>query len=163
MSIKVILTGSFGVGKSSLFDRFIYDEFSDKYFGTIGVRVNSKDIVIKGAETSIQLWDVAGEVSQSKLPASYFDDKQYIIYMVDLTRKITIGNAPSDIEFLQKTYPKSEVIFVGNKSDLLLEDELDEINQGNTSSVFDWIISAKSGKNISELFNSLSEKQLNLI
>lgn len=163
MSIKIILTGSFGVGKSSLFDRFIYDEFSDKYFGTIGVRVNSKEIMVNDKTTSIQLWDVAGEISQTKLPSNYFDDKQYIIYMVDLTRKATIDNASFDIKFLKKSYPKSEVIFVGNKSDLLLDDELEEINQANSSPKFDWVISAKTGKNIAELFNSLSEKQLNLI
>jgi len=34
---KIILTGSFGVGKTSLFSRFVYSEFDEKYLTTIGV------------------------------------------------------------------------------------------------------------------------------
>jgi small GTP-binding protein len=72
ISKKVILTGSFGVGKTSLFNQFIFNQFSDKYLTTIGVKVNKKVINIGGEDLSLLLWDIAGEVSQDKVPTSYF-------------------------------------------------------------------------------------------
>jgi GTPase SAR1 family protein len=48
VSKKIILTGSFGVGKTSLFNRFIYQEFNDKYLTTIGVKVNKKQVKVDG-------------------------------------------------------------------------------------------------------------------
>ena len=53
LSRKVILTGSFGVGKTSLFSRFIHNTFSDKYITTIGVKVDKKYLVIDEEEVSI--------------------------------------------------------------------------------------------------------------
>jgi GTPase SAR1 family protein len=50
ISRKVILTGSFGVGKTSLFTQFIYNKFDDKYLTTIGVKVNKKSLDIDGEE-----------------------------------------------------------------------------------------------------------------
>lgn len=71
-SKKIILTGNFSVGKTSLFNRFINEQFDDKYITTIGVKVNKKTIEIDGEEIALVLWDVAGEVSQDKVPTSYF-------------------------------------------------------------------------------------------
>ena len=59
LSRKVILTGSFGVGKTSLFSRFINNTFSDRYITTIGVKVDKKSLEIDGQEVSILLWDIA--------------------------------------------------------------------------------------------------------
>lgn len=161
MSIKIILTGSFGVGKSSIFDRIIYDRFTDTYFGTIGVRVNSKELSIKETNISIQLWDVAGEVSQTSAPSNYFDDKQYIVYIVDLTRMVTIDNALLDIEFLKESYPTAKLLFVGNKTDLLLQEELQAFKNEKSTYPLDWSISAKTGENVHELFASIAEEYIN--
>ena len=72
ISKKVLITGSFGVGKTSLFTRFIHNEFSDNYRTTIGVQVDKKVVKLGGKEMSLILWDIAGEVSQEKVPRSYF-------------------------------------------------------------------------------------------
>ena len=75
------MTGSFGVGKTSLFRRFINNTFSEKYITTIGVKVDKKTVVIDGEEISILLWDIAGEVKQDKVPKSYFLGASAIIYV----------------------------------------------------------------------------------
>ena len=78
ISRKVILTGSFGVGKTSLFRRFISGTFSEKYITTIGVKVDKKVVEVHGQEVSILLWDIAGEVSQDKVPKSFFSQRSQI-------------------------------------------------------------------------------------
>ena len=86
---KVILTGSFGVGKTSLFNRFVYSKFDEKYLTTIGVKVDKKSLTIEGEEVTLLLWDIAGEISQDKVPNSYFLESSAVVYVFDLTRPST--------------------------------------------------------------------------
>lgn len=157
ISKKVILTGSFGVGKTSLFNQFIYQQFSDKYLTTIGVKVNKKELVIDGEELSMLLWDIAGEVAQDKVPASYFLGAGGIIYVVDLSRPITFTNMETDIAFLKKLLPDTTIIIVGNKKDLVSAAELAELAQ-NLTVKWDFTTSAKTNENVDALFLELGKR-----
>jgi small GTP-binding protein len=127
LSKKIILTGNFSVGKTSLFNRFINNQFDDKYITTIGVKVNKKNIELDDQEISLVLWDVAGEVSQDKVPTSYFLGSHGIIYVFDLTRPTTWGNIANDLEYLANLLPFAVVRVVGNKRDLVTDEELAHI------------------------------------
>jgi len=70
LNTKVVLTGSYGVGKTSLFNQFLSEKFSDRYLTTIGVKVDKKVIQVNGHSISIILWDIAGERNQDKVPNS---------------------------------------------------------------------------------------------
>jgi GTPase SAR1 family protein len=59
---KVILCGEFGVGKSSLFRRFMNDTFTtatDRK-STMGLDHYGKVYNIKGKDLKLQLWDTGG-------------------------------------------------------------------------------------------------------
>ena len=157
ISKKVILTGSFGVGKTSLFNQFIYQQFSDKYLTTIGVKVNKKELTIGDEELSVLLWDIAGEVAQDKVPNSYFLGASGIIYVVDLSRPITFNNMKTDIALLKKLLNDATIMIVGNKKDLLSAEELAEVAQ-NLEVKLDFTTSAKTGENIDALFLELGKK-----
>ena len=159
ISKKIILTGSFGVGKTSLFNRFIYQQFSDKYLTTIGVKVNNKTIKIDDESISMMVWDVAGEVSQDKVPASYFLGASGIIYVMDLSRPLTFMNLESDIQFLRDLLPNGTIIIVANKKDLVTEEQLETIRQELTRP-FDYSTSAKTGENVEELFIEMGKRLL---
>ena len=157
ISKKVILTGSFGVGKTSLFNQFIYQQFSDRYMTTIGVKVNKKSVVIGEDEVSMLLWDIAGEVSQDKVPASYFLGASGIIYVVDLSRPSTFVNMQSDIKFLKNMLPDCSLVIVANKRDLLTEQQIKGIYE-NAVQKWDFVTSAKTGENVEILFTELAKK-----
>ncbi len=159
ISKKVILTGSFGVGKTSLFNRFIYQQFSDKYLTTIGVKVNKKSIFIEENEISLLLWDIAGEVSQDKVPVSYFLGAGGIIYVIDLNRPITFKNMESDIKLLQEMLPDGIITIVGNKVDLIEPKQLEEIKK-TLSMPLNFVTSAKNGDQVEEMFGDLATKLL---
>ena len=159
ISKKIILTGSFGVGKTSLFNRFIYQQFSDKYLTTIGVKVNNKTIKIEDESISMMVWDIAGEVSQDKVPASYFLGASGIIYVMDLSRPLTFLNIESDIQFLRDLLPNSTIIIVANKKDLVTEEQLETIRQ-ELARPFDYSTSAKTGENVEELFIEMGKRLL---
>lgn len=151
ISKKVILTGSFGVGKTSLFNQFIYSKFDEKYLTTIGVKVNKKTINVDGEELSILLWDIAGEVAQDKVPTSYFLGASGIIYVFDLTRPSTYKNLKADVEYLQKITQGGIIKVIGNKKDLVSEEKLQEI-KNEIELPWDLVTSAKTGENVEQLF-----------
>ncbi len=159
ISKKVILTGSFGVGKTSLFNQFVHSRFSDKYLTTIGVKVNKKVVNIGDEELSILLWDIAGEVSQDKVPVSYFLGANGIIYVFDLTRPTTYKNIMEDINYLKGLLPDGVVKIVGNKKDLVTESEIEGIKQDMALDC-DLFTSAKTGENVEELFVLLGKEML---
>ena len=157
ISKKVILTGSFGVGKTSLFNRFIYQQFSDKYMTTIGVKVNKKDITVGDEAVSMLLWDIAGEISQDKVPASYFLGASGVIYVLDLSRPSTFDNMVSDIKYLTELLPDCSLMIVANKVDLVTEEQLDNIKQSIIHK-WDFTTSAKTGENVEDMFIGLAKK-----
>lgn len=160
ISRKVLITGSFAVGKTSLFRRFVYNEFSDKYLTTIGVKVDKRELTINGQDISLVLWDVAGEVSQEKVPKSYFMGASAVIYIYDLTRPRTCDNLQADINIIQDILPGCMIKIVGNKKDLVAEHDLLTINQSITT---DYFTSAKTGENVSQLFEDIAKGLLTFI
>jgi len=155
LSRKVILTGSFGVGKTSLFSRFIHNSFSDRYITTIGVKVDKKPVEIDDQKISILLWDIAGEVTQDKVPRSYFLGASAIIYVFDLTRPSTYKNIDLDLNYLQTMLPDAVIQIVGNKKDLVSEEILVEL-QTDLASITTMLTSAKTGENVEDLFQTIA-------
>ncbi len=159
ISKKVILTGSFGVGKTSLFNQFIFSRFSDKYLTTIGVKVNKKTIEIDGRQLTMLLWDVAGEVSQDKVPKSYFLGASGIIYVFDLSRPSTYKNIKRDIDYLRQLVPGSNFKIVGNKLDLVNQEAINEIKK-TIGMPWNILTCAKTGENVDILFQELGSELL---
>ena len=147
---KVILTGSFGVGKTSLFNQFVFNKFDEKYLTTIGVKVNKKAIMVDDDEVSLLIWDIAGEVSQDKIPTSYFLGASAVIYVFDLTRPSTFKNLTKDLEYLR-------TLMVGNKKDLLSDEAIRAI-ANEIPQKWDIITSAKTGENVNELFQLVGKE-----
>lgn len=157
ISKKVILTGSFGVGKTSLFNRFLHNQFSERYQTTIGVKVNKKSVFIENKEISLLLWDIAGEVTQDKVPDTYFLGAAGVIYVFDLNRPITYLNIASDMAYLRNKLPFAVFRIIGNKKDLLSDEQIDAI-KNQVSLPWDILTSAKTGENVEALFLNLAEK-----
>ncbi len=158
ISRKVLITGSFAVGKTSLFNRFIHNTFSERYLTTIGVKVDKKEVTVGGREISLVLWDIAGEVSQEKVPRTYFLGASAVIYIFDLSRPNTLNNMEADLRIIQATLPGCLVRVVGNKKDLLGEDELLILKrQAPEACLF---TSAKTGENVESLFLDIGTELL---
>lgn len=158
ISKKIVITGHFGVGKTSLFNRFISNTFNEKYLTTIGVRVDKKVVIIDGQEVSLVIWDLAGEVSQEKVPRSYFLGASAIVYVFDLSRPATFSHLTDDLMYIKSVLPDVLIRKVGNKKDLVNAETLKTI-QAQTQPHF--FTSARTGENVEELFNGIARSLLN--
>jgi small GTP-binding protein len=156
---KIVLTGAFGVGKTSLFNRFLYQRFSEKYLTTIGVKVDKKVIDVDGRQLSLLIWDIAGEVTQEKVPKSYYLGSSGIIYVFDLTRPSTWLNMESDITYLKDMLHGVLINIVGNKLDLVTPEQLNLL-KNDLPMPWNILTSAKTGENVEEMFHALGQALL---
>ena len=56
-TIKLLLIGESGVGKSSLLLRFSEDTFNPMYITTVGIDFRVKNIELDGKKLKLQIWD----------------------------------------------------------------------------------------------------------
>lgn len=143
------------MGKTSLFHRFVYNTFSEQYLTTIGVKVDKRVVEVNGEPLSLILWDIAGEVSQKKVPKTYFLGASAVIYVFDLSRKQTADNLKSDLKLIQKILPGCLIKVVGNKKDLVSEEELIILERTHSP---DFLTSAKTGENVETLFMEIASE-----
>ncbi len=156
LSKKVVLLGHFGVGKTSLFRRFIDNEFSGEYKVTLGVQIKKKVIELPdGRELSMIIWDAEGHSnSVQDTRKSYLLGAHAFIYVFDLTREDTYININKDLTYLKDNY-KSPTKVLGNKLDLVNEKEIKD-TLASKNIPFDCLTSAKTNKNVQQFFFDLS-------
>jgi small GTP-binding protein len=124
---------------------------------TIGVKVNKKTIQVADKELSMLLWDIAGEVSQDKVPASYFLGASGVVYVIDLSRPSTMLNMANDIQFLKDTLPDCVIMIVANKKDLVTPEAMADLFEKAVIK-WDFSTSAKTGENIETMFLELGKR-----
>ena len=155
---KVILTGHFGVGKSSLVKQFVHQKFSDQYLTTIGVKIDKKIIDVDGTQVKMMLWDIAGESNMLKIPQKYFAGAHGILYVFDASREETYENIQNDLFQINKSLREIPFIILANKSDLL-DSSLIEKLKAKIDLPFQ-LTSAKTGDNVEKSFSDLAKNMI---
>ena len=155
---KLLLTGDFGVGKSSIVKRFIENKFKEAYIATIGVEISKKSVVLD-EETIINfiLWDIGGQVGQiAPYRHRFYEGASAAFIVIDRTRPNNLESVKIWIKDIKESVPHNlPVVIVGNKSDL--QEELviseEEIKILAKELDFHYILtSAKTGENVNEAF-----------
>ncbi|MFX1392285.1 MAG: GTP-binding protein [Promethearchaeota archaeon] len=163
---KVIITGDYQVGKTSIIRAFTKHQFSDDYISTIGVEISKKDYNLT-AQTKITfvIWDIAGQ-SQSMIAYrnQFYSGANAAFIVIDRTRQGNIESIKSWCKDITKELsPSIPIVIVGNKSDL--KDQIviseEEIKTVTDELGFHYILtSAKTGENINESFIYIAYKIL---
>ncbi len=156
LSKKIALVGSFGVGKTSLFRRFIDNEFSTDYKSTLGVQIQKKVITMdNGTELTMILWDTEGHENISEGRSSYLLGSHAFVYVFDITRVDTYKDINEQLSFLKEKYPKAIIKVVGNKVDAAAKKKAMEMLQEFQVN-YDYLTSAKTGEYVEELFADIA-------
>lgn len=119
---KVCLVGDFSVGKTSLFNRFVYNRFAESYLSTVGVRLQRKVVVVGGQELALIMWDTEGGKDVSALKPSYLSGAAGAVIVCDLTRIATILHCADYAALIRQHNPHTKLTMTGNKRDLLTDD-----------------------------------------
>lgn len=117
---KVCIVGDFAVGKTSVVERFVNNQFSDKYLTTVGVKVDTKEIELseRGIRQKMILWDVAGTDRFGATEFAYLRGASGYVFVADGTRPLTIGSAQKLRASIGERYGINAAILLLNKHDL---------------------------------------------
>lgn len=160
---KVILIGDFATGKTSLIRRYVDNQFSDDYLTTIGVKISKKHIQIsEELELQLMIWDIEGRTDVKDTYPTYVLGAHGVIIVGDFTRQSSIDNILLHLELTQNLLKNVPAVVALNKADLLMEktqrksivSQLHDSLEG-VKDIFE--TSAKDGRNVEELFLSLSK------
>ena len=158
--IKILLLGDSGVGKTSIFRKYLENKYEGNKTATVGVDLVTKNYNYKNENYTIQLFDTAGQERFKGITKSYFHMSDYYFVVFDLTNKISLDSIPGWLELLKEEKENPKYIILGNKDDLkknqIPEEEINEalenLNNININGEKFLRVSAKSGKNIDYAF-----------
>ena len=159
---KICMVGIFGTGKTSLVQRLVYSIFSQKYHSTVGVKVDRKQVVVRGATVNLLLWDIEGRTPDQDIPASYLGGAHGILYVVDGTRRETFDELESLQEMVARAAGAVPSVVALNKSDLADQWQIGkrETTKLQERGAHGIRTSAKTGEGVEDVFMWLAEATL---
>ncbi|BDA70325.1 Ras family small GTPase [Rivularia sp. IAM M-261] len=170
ISKKICLVGDYGVGKTSLIRRFVDRQFSDKYLSTVGVKISRKivDLIDVNPENKKELqlliWDIEGSNKFKAIASTYFQGAKGAIIVADVTQQDTLTSISNHIQNFLAVNAQASIVIALNKSDLIETEYLEKIRQmyqfDNNNVLSTYVTSAKTGKNVDEMFQLLSHSLL---
>ncbi|XP_057307308.1 ras-related protein Rab-18-like [Hydractinia symbiolongicarpus] len=118
-TLKILIIGESGVGKSSLLLRFTDDTFDPDIGATIGVDFKVKTIDIDGNKMKLALWDTAGQERFRTLTPSYYRGAQGVILVYDVSVAQTFEKLEDWLTECETYATKQDIIkmLVANKID----------------------------------------------
>ncbi|KAJ3450909.1 ras-related protein rab-5c [Anaeramoeba flamelloides] len=159
---KVVLLGDSGVGKSCLVLRFVRNEFFDNREPTIGASYLTKSLTVSEKEIKLQIWDTAGQERYQSLAPMYYRGSEVAIIVFDITSNDSYSRAKQWVdELYEKGIPDLIIGFVGNKSDLEEKRAIKKSDAKEYCSLHKlhyFETSAKTSKNVNEMFFSLAQE-----
>lgn len=157
-SVKIILIGDGGTGKTSLVNQFVHRKFSSIYKTTIGVDITPYQVLVKESGETIRfvIWDMSGQTHFEQFRSRFYTGSSGAIVVYDLTNATSFLNIQSWIKECHNSCSKTiPITLVGNKADL---DELIILQTQQPTSEYPAVLtSAKNNWNVDKAFFSLFE------
>jgi len=168
-SYKIVLIGATAVGKTSLVNKYVTNQFQLNYIPTLGVNVMIKDLDINGKTIQLLIWDVGGQDKWQRVRNMYYRGSRAAIAVYDTTDPHTLEKIPelvAEYNDAIKDTKKFETVWtlIGNKIDLSSNRKVD-IKQGEemkdkikASNFYE--TSAKTGENVEDAFTQVAKELL---
>ena len=160
---KLLLLGASGVGKTALLLKYS-DNVFEAGMPTIGVDIKYKYITYDNKKIRLDIWDTAGTERFESIAKSYLNNADGIIFVFDMAKQETLDKLKTLIKKIKKDVSDTEMIIVGNKTDIKNEIEVTTENITkfeNENNVKIYYTSAKNGDGVEYMFMDLVKKLLN--
>ncbi|ESO90807.1 hypothetical protein LOTGIDRAFT_122732 [Lottia gigantea] len=164
---KVILCGEYGVGKSSIFRRFMNNTYvvSNEKKTTIGLDQASRIVNVNGTDVKLLLWDTGGMERMSFIGSSYYRGAQAALLCYSVNNKETFNILSQYILDIVMNAEGAKIFLCGNVMDCgddkekVTEADVDRFTE-ECDNVLSGVykVSCRDNIGINEMFKDITEK-----
>ena len=163
-TLKVILVGSSGVGKTCLISTYFRQSFDFETPPTVAPAYSCSDVKkADGTQVSLQIWDTAGQERYQSVSKLFFRDSDVAFVCFEAGEPESTKEVPNWVKRVRDEVPCCAIFFVMMKCDLHTPQEIAEIkaqaklefSEFNGKDVF--VTSALAKEGINELFQAAAE------
>ena len=162
-SVKAVLLGESGVGKTCIIARFINNTFENNIMSTTGASYAGKTLSFDefgGKCIKFEIWDTAGQEKYRALTKIFYKDAGVAILVYDITRKESVDEIKEYwYNQIKECAPKNIVIGIAaNKCDLYDNEQVSEDEARNFANEIGAVFkltSASTNQGIEELFKGV--------
>ncbi len=86
-SIKVILIGDTGVGKTNILSRLINNKFEEKHNPSLSLEYSNHTIKINNYVIRMQIWDTAGQEKLNSIISNYYRSAEVAVFVYSINNK----------------------------------------------------------------------------
>ena len=164
-TVKVVLLGESGVGKTSIISQFTAGKFDPDCVTSLSAQFISKIVEFPSLNKSIcfDIWDTAGQEKFRSVNTIFYRDANICILVYDITRKESFESLKTYWHKTVKELGAEDILFgvAGNKIDKFEDEVVDQQEARDFASSIDAIFhltSAIQNTSIDELFKDLGKK-----
>ncbi|MEX2681814.1 MAG: Rab family GTPase [Candidatus Sigynarchaeota archaeon] len=125
-TVKIVIGGAGGVGKTTYLHRFIHGNFFPSTALTIGVAFVTKTIKLDGHAIVLQLWDLGGQDRFRTLQPAYVRGARAGIVFFDMSMPETIFQVADWVSMFRNNAatPSIPIVLGGTKLDCVPRDQI---------------------------------------
>ena len=164
--LKLLIVGDSAVGKTSLVNRFVNDNFEDTTEVTSETNYSVKQLELNSDNSaSLQLWDFGGPLRLKHILNNYVMGARGALLLIDMTRDLKIINILEWVNMVRMHDISLPIILVGTKCDLkdsiiVNNEQIQHVRE--VFNMYDYIeTSAKDSINIFKVFYSIAKLLIN--
>jgi len=118
-SLKIVLLGDSGVGKTSIVNYFVTGGNPGMTKPTVGAAFVNKPMNIDGSSFDLLIWDTSGQEIYRGLAPMYYRNAAIAFIVYDITKGKTFDSVQYWVDELHKNLDENVVVLIiGNKCDL---------------------------------------------
>ena len=163
-TLKIILVGSSGVGKTCLISTYFRQSFDFLTPPTVAPAYSCSDIKkADGTLVSLQIWDTAGQERYHAVSKLFFRDSDVAFICFEAGEPESTKEVPNWIKRVRDEVPSCIIFFVMMKCDLHTPQEIADIKSRAESDFAEYngkgvfVTSALAKEGVNELFQAAAE------
>jgi len=163
-SLKIVLLGEAGVGKTSIISQFVEQLFQEDIQSSAGGTFSSKTCIYGNNQIlKLEIWDTAGQERYRALTTMFYKEANAAVLVYDITRKESYEQIQEYWSNQLKESAPSDIILMlcANKSDLINQEKVDEGEARKYANELGAMFCSTSAKNdygITDLFLQIAKK-----
>ena len=124
-SMKVILLGNSGVGKTNLINTSVGQDFQEDTVATTTGTFSEKILKIGEETYSLNLWDTAGQEKYDSITKIFLKKSEIVIFVYDITDAKSFKDLEKWIKLTEEMIDNDHVCgIIGNKEDLFSREQV---------------------------------------